>query len=810
MKSYYRTSLRATVFLLAIILPLTFYGQNKTSSPFERYIYLNGNGGITQYFGDLNKNDLFNKKMKAAYGLILGYQFSPVLGIRGQFMNGKLLSESEVDYLNMGLKLESSVWDGSIDLTLSLSNLIGGYKERTVSFYGFGGAGISSFSSRLTKLSDGSFVSANGKGNPPNKAINEFILPVGIGASLALAKKVDLNLEYRDCFLFEDYKLDMLKHGNKNDLYGYASLGLTYKFLPSDYIKNMVKNCDMVKYEVIPNPLEALGDSIKVTIKGTYPPKYFSKKAAILYAPQLKYPSGSYALKPITLKGEDVEGDGTMINHDNGGTFSYTQTIPYSPAMNASDLMVTPLIYVPKEPIDPNAKAEDIKAKYKYAEVPDRKIADGVLYTSTRIAHDEDLIVAEHGYQKVVIISKTSEIHFLVNKYDINWKQPLNKDGVSKQKLVDLTDFIKKGYTIKDIDINGWASPEGGESYNEKLSERRTQAGMKYMTDLFKKMNKDKMSTIKISDPEKTITFNAKAHGEDWDGFMAAINASNITDKKTIINVVNSQPDINKREQEIRNMTIVYREIEEDILPPLRRVEIAVNCFEPKRTDEKIAALAATSPDSLTNAELLYAATLAENNAAKTAIYKSAASLFPNDWKAQNNAGLSELEIGNIAQASGYLNKANSLEPNNATILNNLGALEAKKGDRKKADGYYSEAQKLGANESYNQGIIALGNADYVKASGLFGTKKSTSNVALAQMMSGNNSAAITTLKNAPKSPLSDYLMAIIGARTNDTNMMLDNLKKAIAGDPAFKAQALQDREFIKYFTNPEFISLLK
>lgn len=806
MEKHYKSSLRAIVFFVVMMMPLAFYGQSKpASSPFEKYVYINANGGITQYFGDINKYYLINKKVKPAYGLIMGYQFSPVLGVRGTFMNGKLLSERTSN----DRKLESSIWSGSINLTANINNLIGGYKERTLSFYGFGGIGNASFSSRLSQLSDGTVISANGAGNAPNDAINEIVFPVGLGANLALAPKFDLTLEYRDCFLFKDDKLDMYESG-KNDLYGYGALGLTYKFLPGNNIKNMVKNADQVKYEVIPNPLEAHGDSIKVTIKGTYPPKYFSKKAVILFAPQLKYPGGPYALQPITIKGEAVEGDGTMINRDNGGSFSYTQTIPYSPAMNASELMVTPLIYVPKEPVKPKATAEDIKANYKYAEAPEVKLADGVLYTGTRIAHDEDLIVAEHGYQKEVILSKTAAIFFLVNKSDVNWKLPLNKDEAAKQKLVDMTAFIENGYVIRDIDINGWASPEGEESFNEGLSEKRTQAGMKYMADLFKKMNKDKNSKIKISDPETSVKFNAKSHGEDWDGFMAAVNASSIPDKNNILNVVKSQPELSQREQEIRNMTLVYKEIEEDILPPLRRVEIAVNSYEPKRTDEQIVMLAATSPDSLTNAELLYAASLAENNAAKSAIYKSAASVFPNDWKAQNNAGVSELTNGNIAQAAVYLNKANTLEPNNMAVLNNLGALEAKKGDRKKAEGYFAQAQKLGANESYNMGIIAIGNGDYVKANSMFGTKKYTTNVALNQMMMGNNSDAINTLKNAPESPLSSYLMAVLGARTNDTTMMFDNLRKAIAADSSYKVQAAQDREFIKFFANPEFIETVR
>jgi tetratricopeptide (TPR) repeat protein/outer membrane protein OmpA-like peptidoglycan-associated protein len=807
MRKIYKTSLKPVLILLVILMPLAFYGQSKKDTTFARYLYINGNAGITQYFGDLNKNDFYNKQIKFAYGLNLGYQFSPLFGVRGQFMNGKLISERPEK--TPPLKLESSVWDGSLNLTLNISNLIGGYKERTVAFYGFGGGGISSFSSRQTNLSNGAFMMANGKGNSGD-AIYEFFIPLGLGSSVALTKNFDLNVEYRNSWFLVDDKLDMYEALKKDDHYGYASLGLTYKLLPNDNIKYMAKNFDLVKCEQIPNPLVACGDSVKVTIKGTFPPKYFSKKAAMYCAPQLKYAGGSYKLKPVTLKGEDVEGDGIVIPYKEGGTFSYTQTIPYSPSMNSSEDIVAPLIYVPKGPIDPKAKPEVIKENYKYVEVPDHKIGDGVIYTGSRVTHDEELLLAEHGYQKEIIISKAASIYFVVDRTDINWKLPLNKSEIAKGKIDELTDFIKKGYAIRDIDINGWASPEGEESHNIGLSENRTKAGMNYMTDLFKKMNKDKNSTIKISDPENMIKFNRKSPGEDWTGFMSAINASNIPDKRTIANVVNSQTDLSKREQEIRNMTIVYKEIETDILPPLRRVEIAVNCFEPRRTDEQIAMLAATHPDSLECDELLYAATLTNDKTAKEKIYKSAASLCPNDWKAQNNNAYMELENGNNAKAIAYLEKANSLEPNNAAVLCNLGVLEARRGDNKKAEAYYSQAQKLGASTSYNQGILDLAKCDYSKALSMFGSKKSNENVALAQMMAGDNTSAISTLKNAPKSALNSYLMAIVGARTNDKTMMLDNLTKAIVEDPAYKAQAAEDREFIKYFTDTEFLGIVK
>jgi outer membrane protein OmpA-like peptidoglycan-associated protein len=807
MKRNYTSNFKAVVFFFALLLPVTIFGQSRKDSTFTRYFYINGNAGITQYFGDLNKHDFYNKDLKFGYGFNLGYQINPLFGVRGQFMNGKLYSERPEK--TPPLKLESSVWDGSLNITLNFSNLIGGYKERTLSFYGYGGAGVSSFSSRKSDLSNGAFIQANGKGNGGD-AIYELFFPLGLGGELALTPKLDLNLEYRNSWLISDDKLDMYKAIKKDDHYGYASLGLTYKLLPNDNIKYMAKNFDLVKCEQIPNPLVACGDSVKVTIKGTFPPKYFSKKAAMYCTPQIKYAGGSYALKPILLKGEDVEGSGIVIPYKEGGTFTYTETIPYTAAMNSSEDIVAPLIYVPKGPVDPKAKPEFLKANYKYAEVPDHKIGDGVIYTGTRVTHDEELMLAEHGYQKEVILSKSASIYFVVDRTDLNWKLALNKSAVAQGKLTELKDFIKKGYTIRDIDIKGWASPEGEESHNVGLSENRTKAGMNYMTDFFKKMNKDKNSAIKISDPEKMITFNRQSPGEDWNGFMAAVNASNIADKRTITNVVNSQTDLSKREQEIRNMTVVYKEIEVDILPPLRRVEIAVNCFEPRRTDEQISMLATTQPDSLKCDELLYAATLTNDKTAKERIYRSAASLCPDNWKAQNNAGYTELVNGNTAKAIAYLEKANALEPNNATILNNLGALEAKRNNVKQAETYYAQAQKLGASTSYNQGILDLTKCDYTKAMSMFGSKKANENKALAQMMSGDNAAAASTLKDAPKSALNSYLMAVIGARNNDKANMLDNLKQAISADAAYKTQALEDREFIKYFADSDFLNLVK
>jgi Flp pilus assembly protein TadD len=328
--------------------------------------------------------------------------------------------------------------------------------------------------------------------------------------------------------------------------------------------------------------------------------------------------------------------------------------------------------------------------------------------------------------------------------------------------------------------------------------------------DMINKMAKDKKAPFVINNPETSIKFNTYANGEDWNGFMKAVEASNIGDKRIIMNVVNSQPDVTRREQEIRNMALVYKEIEDDILPPLRRAIVKVNCFEPKKTDEEIATLATSDPSKLNDKELLYAATLTEDKETKLRIYKTATTQFPNDWRGFNNAAVCELKANQLGEAASHLAKADQLEPNNKAVVNNLGALASKKKDFKGAAVQYNKAKSLGADVNYNMGITQLAAGKYESALGMMGSKKCNSNVALAQIMTGKYSEAANSLKCAPESAHNYYLLAVAGARNNDVKMLTDNLAKAIAADPSLKAQAAEDREFIKFFTVPEFANLVK
>ncbi len=784
-------------------------GTSKATSSYDKHFFLQASGGISQFYGDVNEYYMYNKRVNGFYGVGAGYQFSPVIGLRGVFNNGWVVST----YEEKDLRMSSSLWDGQLHLTASLSNLIFGYKpERFLNFYAFAGGGMATFSSVLYKNSNEETLDRFGPQAPApfdQKAHTEFVIPAGLGLNIRLAEKWDLNLEFNHRTMFVD-DLDILESNDKNDAYSTLMLGVTYKFKPSANLKSMEKNYGLVKYETTPDPLVRVGDTVCVNVKVTFPEKYFAKKAAMNFQPEIKYAGTSYKLKPVNFQGEDVNGDGIVINYKNGGSYTYVDCIPYQPGMNVSDLVVSPTLYEPKEPVSLNAKPEDIKGKYRVIDLPERKLADGVIITGSKIYHDEDLILADHGYEKETIIKENATIYFQVNLHDLNLNLPLNRNNQVQKKLDDLAAFIKKGYTIRDIDINAWASPEGEESFNQGLSERRAHTARKHLLDMIKKMAKDKKEPFIIEKPDETLKFNLYANGEDWNGFMQAIEASNIADKNIIKNVVNSHPDVAKREQEIRNMSVVYKEIEDEILPPLRRAVIQVNCFQPKKSDEQIATLATSNPSELDNKELLYAATLTDDNATKLRIYKAATTQFPNDWKGFNNAAYYELLDNQLGEAASHLNKADQLEPNNKAVVFNLGALASKKNDFKGAAAQYAKAKTLGADINYNLGLTQIAAGKYDQALNLMGGRKCNTNVGLAQIMTGKFSEAAGTLKCATETAHNYYLMAVAGARNGDIRMIVENLTKAIEKDPSLKAQAAEDREFIKFFNNAEFMNLVK
>jgi tetratricopeptide (TPR) repeat protein len=450
-------------------------------------------------------------------------------------------------------------------------------------------------------------------------------------------------------------------------------------------------------------------------------------------------------------------------------------------------------------------------------EMPTTNLAPGVIYTSKRVQHDELALSADHGYQKEVLQSKTGTIYFKKNKFDLDMKHGLNKTDAAKAGLTDLDAFIQQGWKIKDIAMNGYASPEGEETFNANLSENRSKSGNKWMIDQFQgwakdanKDNKDKKAVkAAVEAAGKDVNMTLQHHGPDWNGFLKNVQNSNLKDKDKVLNVINSNVDPNKKEQEIRNMILIYPEIERDLLPSLRRSDITATLYEPRMTDAELLQFGSSNPEKLKVEELLYAATLTKDNNVKVTILENAVKQYPGNWKACNNAAVAEIEKGNLARANELLTQAQAAQPNNGIIENNIGVVAAKQKDLKKAEAQFKKAAQLGENTNYNQGVLMIPKGDYSKAVTMLGNAKCTYNLGLAQLLAGSNSTAETTLKCAPETPETFYLLAVTSARSNNSKGLYENLMKACT-KADLKAQAKGDREFYNFANTPEFQNIVK
>ncbi len=546
-----------------------------------------------------------------------------------------------------------------------------------------------------------------------------------------------------------------------------------------------VASCGSLKmpdpFHVTPNPLVNKGGKVSFTVNDTIPPKGFPKTEIVKLEPYLKYEGGSIALKPMMLKGEKAEGDGTVINFKAGSPLTYTDVFDYKPEMNVSELWV---------------KVTSLKGG-KETPIADVKIADGIIITSSRVGKGENVALAAHMYEKETIINTSAKLYFDYNKSNLNSGLKLNKS--SKKEMDSLKSFVAQNWKVKNVTVNAWASPEGELTLNQELSDERGAVAKKYIEKMIKKNSNNK----------EEYSINVAAKGADYNGFMTALNASNIADKNKISNVIKSQANKTEREQQIRNMTVIYKEIE-DMLSVLRRAEMTVYCYEPKRTDEQIAALSTSSPDSLSIKELLYAGTMTEDLNTQLAIYKAAVAKNDKCWRAYNNAAAVLIKLGNTEDAAQYLEKANAIKAGQGSVENNMGVLAAWSKDYDAAKKHYNAASGAGVDVTYNMGVIKMVEGDYDGAKSAFSSKKCDYNLALAQLETGNTSEATKILDCAEKSGEVYYLLAVIGARTNNTTMVIDNLKNAIDAVPAYKVEAQKDMEFANLKANNDFKALIK
>ncbi len=549
-------------------------------------------------------------------------------------------------------------------------------------------------------------------------------------------------------------------------------------------INKMVENSSAVKYEVKPAPLETHAGQVEVTIKTTFPEKYFNKKATVVATPVLKYEGGQTAFESTTLQGESVEANNKVIPYL-GGDYSYTGKIAYTPEMRKSELV-----------IEMSAQYKDKKA----VDIPGIKIADGVIATSTLVQNDPKAIMVGDEFKRVTPKSYDAEILYTINKADIRDSE-LKKAGI-KQFAGNLAGAkADSTIAIKGAKISSYASPDGEYDLNEKLSGNRGESAERYLTRQLKQL---KIEGFDVEGFLKSVDT-----AEDWDGFKKLMEASSIQDKELILRVLSMYSDPAVREKEIKNMAQAFEAIKVDVLPQLRRSQLTIEAEKIGYSDEMLSILAKKNPESLNVEEILYAATLTNDLNEKLAIYQAAVNQFPNDYRTKNSVGYVQMQLGNTADAKVAFEAAKALNDNDA-VKNNLGVIALAEGDLATAEQLFTSAMGAGDNVNYNLGIIKIKQGDYAAAVNYFGNKPSF-NAALAQLLNGNVDKALTTLGELGESneAMVYYLKAVAGARGDKLETVVNNLRRAIELNPKVKSLALKDAEFIKYASNEAFAAIL-
>lgn len=531
---------------------------------------------------------------------------------------------------------------------------------------------------------------------------------------------------------------------------------------------------------VNPNPLEMVGNKVNAEITGTFPVKKFVKKGVLVVTPVLKYDGKEVLGEPVTYVGEKAKENGKTVSYKYGGKYSQTCSFDYVPSMRKSELYLR----------------FEAKIKNKVIEVPDLKVADGVVATAELAqAKDNKTVTAPDKFQRIIQEVTEADIKFLIQQSNLRSSETRSEEVKNLQAAIkEANDNEKKA--INKLEVSGYASPDGGQALNENLAKNRQKVAQKFLNRNLKK-NKIAASI------ESNIT------AEDWAGFQAAMEQSNMQDKELVLRVLSMYSDPEEREAQIKNLSAVYGTIADEILPALRRSRLILTTDLIGKSDEEISTLAKTAPAQLSVEELLYAATLTSDKQEKLSIYKKVAEQY-NDYRAWNNMGQIHFENGEIASARNCYTKALAIVPNNANVNYNAGIAAMADGDLAKAEEFFGKSAGTDANLSAAMGTLYTMKGDYAAAKKAYG-ENATNNAAVQQILNEDYSAALQTL-NKVKSPnaTTAYLKAVVAARTNDKAGVYSNLKSAISQDSAMKARVKTDIEFSKFAEDAEFLAIIK
>ena len=553
--------------------------------------------------------------------------------------------------------------------------------------------------------------------------------------------------------------------------------------------KKMAKNQDDVNLTCTPEVLVLNNGKVDADIAVTFPEKYFNAKAVLKVTPVIVFEGGEVAGTTQYFQGSKVDDNYTVIDKKMGGNYTMHVSFPYDERMACSELQLRAEIKCPKGKckeftlVNLNNGAIPTKEEAAVlaaggAEADALKRAFGLTVAQGVNTLQRDLNFAsamqdmESGYKNVI-----TEVTKADYKYAINSSRLAKKAKTSE----DLTAFQQKAAEQKDNDrikqniyVNGYASPDGPEKFNDKLSAARSESGKKAAEELLKEIG---------------LSLDAASYGEDWEGFKELVAASNIEDKALILSVLDSYASSSEREEQIKNMSNVFTALKKEILPQLRRAQLVNSSDITGKTDDEMVALVRAGKfNELDEKEMLHIASTGKLSAEeKIAVLEAAAKEYKSA-AAYNNLGVAYAEVGEGAKAAEAFAQAVKAGANASALNNNLALVNLMNGDTEAAKAYTANASKEA------KALAAAAEGNYAQAQ----SQLEGYNAAIAATMNADYTAAKQFIANDVTAE-ADYLRAVIATKQGDMATATAELKSAIAKDASMAERAKKDVNLRKY-----------
>ena len=523
--------------------------------------------------------------------------------------------------------------------------------------------------------------------------------------------------------------------------------------------EKMVEQAENVLVSCDPAVLEVKAGVIDANVTVTYPADYFHPKAILEVIPVIVYDGGEAKMESYFFQGTKVE-DNYEVVPEEGATITKPVHFEYAEGMENCHLELRGVV----------------KYKADKTDLPTKKVADGANTTYMLVKKDAKAAVdfKADNYQETIPMPVEGQILYTINSANVRNSEIKSQSIKDFQAALDEI-AANERKTLTGTEVVAYASPDGGEELNTKLSDKRAKSAEK----AFNKVTKGK----------ETGETSVKSVGQDWEGFQELVAASDIEDKDLIIRVLSMYSDPAVRENEIKNMSAVYKTLADEVLPQLRRGRFIANCEYQNYTGEELIKLVDENIDVLDEEALLRAATLVKEPADKEAIYKKAVEKY-NSNRAQYNLAVVYINEGKFEKADKALDKCEQ----DADWNNAKGVVALNTGDEAAASKYFAAAGN--ATAKANEAVVDILNGRYEDAAAKLAGQKSF-NAALAQVLVKNYAAAEAALPECDCACVA-YLKAVIAARQGKADAVKANLEAASKCEKLAK-RAEKDIEFAQY-----------